>query len=110
VLKAAGGFLSNIRKARSASEPRAMRSGNDVHFLDRMLTGASAFRGRMLLLLSGRDMVATEFELLLERSPEWRDAFGSPRTVRRKLPEATHTFARGAWRDWVAAATAEFLA
>ena len=73
------------------------------------MLGRTDSRRRMLLLLSGRDMVATEFELLLERSPDWRDAFGSPRTVRRKLPEATHTFARGAWRDWVAAATAEFL-
>jgi len=64
----------------------------------------------MLLLLSGRDLVATEFELLLERSDEWRDAMSPRRVVTRKLPEATHTFSRQVWRDWAAAATADFIA
>jgi hypothetical protein len=68
------------------------------------------FKGRVLLLLSGRDMVATEFELLLERSEEWRIALDPPRVVTRKLPEATHTFSRRVWRDWAAAATADFIA
>ena len=110
MLKAAGGFLSNVRKARLAPELPAERAGEDAHFLDRMLAGASGFTGRVLLLLSGRDLVATEFELMLERSDEWRDAFGPPRVVMHKLPEATHTLSRGVWRDWAAAATAEFLA
>jgi exosortase A-associated hydrolase 1 len=110
VLKAAGGFLSNVRKARRAPGHSAERNGDEAHFLDRMLAGARGFRGRVLLLLSGRDLVATEFELLLERSEEWREALGSPRVITRRLPDATHTFSRGVWRDWVAAATAEFLA
>ena len=104
VLKAAGGFLSNLRLARQAINE------DDEHFLRRMLAGANAFRGRILVLLSGRDMVATEFELLLERSDEWRNALGPPRVVTRKLPEASHTFSRQVWRDWAAAATADFIA
>jgi hypothetical protein len=75
-----------------------------------MLDGATQFRGRTLVLLSGRDLVATEFELLLDRSADWRAAFRSPRVLMRKLPDASHTFARRAWRDWVASATAEFVA
>ena len=110
VLKAAGGFLSNLRLARQAPEEDVEINGDDEHFLGRMLAGANAFRGRMLVLLSGRDMVATEFELLLERSDEWRNALGPPRVVTRKLPEATHTFSRRVWRDWAAAATADFIA
>ena len=54
--------------------------------------------------------MATEFELLLERSGEWRDALGPPRVVTRNLPEASHTFSRRVWRDWAAAATADFIA
>ena len=110
ILKAAGGFISNLRLARRTPEPEADSNGDDEHFLGRMLAGASAFKGRVLLLLSGRDMVATEFELLLERSVEWRVALGPPRVVTRKLPEATHTFSRRVWRDWAAAATADFIA
>ena len=110
VLRAAGGFLSNLRLARWTPEPEWEINGANEHFLGRMLASASAFKGRVLLLLSGRDIVATEFELLLERSDEWRVALGPPRVVTRKLPEATHTFSRGAWRDWAAAATADFIA
>jgi uncharacterized protein len=109
VLKAAGSFLSNVRKARRAPGGGAERSGDEAHFLDRMLAGASGFTGRMLLLLSGRDLVATEFELLLERSDEWREAFGPPRVLTRRNPDSTHTFSRGVWRDWAAAETADFL-
>jgi exosortase A-associated hydrolase 1 len=110
ILKAAGGFISNLRLARQTPEPEADSNGDDEHFLGRMLAGAAMFKGGVLLLLSGRDMVATEFELLLERSEEWRIALDPPRVVTRKLPEATHTFSRRVWRDWAAAATADFIA
>jgi exosortase A-associated hydrolase 1 len=110
VVKATGGFLSNLLLARQTREPESEVDGDNEHFLWRMLAGASVFKGRVLLLLSGRDIVATEFELLLERSDEWRTALGPPRVVTRKLPEATHTFSRRAWRDWAAAATADFIA
>jgi len=110
ILKAMEGFLSNLLLARGTPEPEVYTNGDDEHFLGRMLVGASAFKGRVLLLLSGRDMVATEFELLLERSDEWRAALGPLRVVTRKLPEATHTFSRRVWRDWAAAATADFIA
>ena len=109
-LKAAVGFVSNLRLARQVPEPDVEYEQGDESFLGRMLVGANAFRGRILVLLSGRDMVATEFELLLERSDEWRHALGPPRVVTRKLPEASHTFSRQVWRDWVAAATADFIA
>jgi len=109
-LKAAVGFVSNLRLARQVPEPDVEYEQGDESFLGRMLVGANAFRGRILVLLSGRDMVATEFELLLERSDEWRHALGPARVVTRKLPEASHTFSRQVWRDWVAAATADFIA
>ena len=35
---------------------------------------------------------------------------GPLRVVTRKLPEANHTFSRRVWRDWAAAATADFIA
>jgi exosortase A-associated hydrolase 1 len=103
MVPAMAGYLANLRAARR----RQVRSGD---FLAWMLEGAQTFTGRTLVLLSGRDLVATEFELLLGRSADWQAAFRSPRTVMRKHPEATHTFSRREWRDWVATATAEFIA
>ena len=107
--RAAAGFIGNLHRARQVPWREAGVVVGDDHFLTQMLVGAIRFKGRILVLLSGNDTVATEFELLVERSDDWRSAFQSPQVVMRKLPEATHTFARRAWRDWVATATADFI-
>jgi uncharacterized protein len=110
IVRAASGFLSNLHTARRAPAATDVHGGVRSQFLPMMLSGARSFTGRTLVLLSGQDLVATEFELLLDRSDAWRDAFRSPSVLTRKLPEATHTFSRRVWRDWAAAATAEFIA
>ena len=88
---------------------RSTQGSDDRSFLGRMLRGGEHFRGRMLVLLSGRDLVATEFELALGRWQRWASAFSGPRVRIEKHPEANHTFSRREWRDWVAVRTAEFI-
>lgn len=106
--RAAGEFLANLWRARgTVSESGHGRSG--ASFLDRMLRGAERFDGRSLVLLSGRDLVATEFELALQRWPRWAQAFAAPRVRFARHPDANHTFSRRVWRDWVADQTAGFL-
>jgi len=62
------------------------------HFVDRMLTGFSDFRGRTLILLSGDDLTAREFEALCATSASWKSV-SSRQSVRRYiLPGADHTF------------------
>jgi exosortase A-associated hydrolase 1 len=110
VLRAGSEYLANLRIARrGAAAARAERDDPAAPYLVRMLVGAQRFPGRMLILLSGNDLVATEFELRLAQSRHWRQAFAPPRAATLKLPEATHTFARRAWRDWVALQTARFV-
>jgi exosortase A-associated hydrolase 1 len=70
----------------------------------RMLQGLRSFSGPVLVILSGRDLTAREFNDACMRSDEWKR-----RTALRELPEANHTFARAEWRDRVAAWTVEWV-
>ena len=106
--KAAVGLVANLRRA-SGRKAESRQGSDDRSFLGRMLRGGEHFRGRMLVLLSGRDLVATEFELALGRWQRWASAFSGPRVRIEKHPEANHTFSRREWRDWVAVRTAEFI-
>ena len=102
LLRAAASWVRNFAKAQHGAR-------NGGGFLAKMLAGAQAYRGRTLVLLSGRDLVATEFELLLSRAEPWRIAFSGERVRTAKLENASHTFARAEWRDWVTDHTARFL-
>jgi exosortase A-associated hydrolase 1 len=101
-------YLANWCKA-AAARFAADEPAESTSYVDRMLAGAQRFPGRMLILLSGQDLVAAEFELLVNRSRHWRQAVAAPKAAIRRLPEATHTFARRAWRDWVAQRSVEFI-
>lgn len=109
LLRAVAGYVSNLYVASTKVAQPAGIDGSAPAFLDRMLRGALAFRGHTLILLSGQDLVATEFESMLGRFQEWRRAFSGPGVSINRLPDATHTFARREWRDWVMQHSARFL-
>jgi hypothetical protein len=66
-----------------------------------MEEGLRRFRGRVLLILSGDDLTAREFNDLAKRSNGWRRLLEDRRVTRHDLPEANHTFARHDWRSQV---------
>jgi exosortase A-associated hydrolase 1 len=99
------GYIGNRRASTRAAEADAPVPD----FLNRMLQGAQRFQGRVLLILSGSDTVAAEFDRLVADHPAWRQAFTRPGVATLRLPEATHTFSRRDWRDEVAASTAAFV-
>jgi hypothetical protein len=74
-----------------------------------MEDGLRRFRGRVLVITSGNDLTAREFNDLASRSAGWRQLLMDKRITRRELSEANHTFARRAWRDQVARWTSEWL-
>ena len=67
-----------------------------------MLDGLSRFKGRILLVMSGRDMVSKEFDDLLQAAPVWQEHLAACATVRHDLQYADHTFSTGEWREQVA--------
>ncbi|PTQ79148.1 exosortase A-associated hydrolase 1 [Nitrosospira multiformis] len=76
---------------------------------ERMLDGLRRFRGKLFLIISGRDLTSAEFLDVVKRSTEWQILLTSSLAGRFDLPEANHTFSSHEWRDQVAVRTAEWI-
>lgn len=74
-----------------------------------MLIGLQRFKGRVLLVLSGRDMVAREFDSLVAGSQDWQAALLAHGVERQDMPLADHTFSSSALRDQVLASSLAWL-
>lgn len=99
------------RKAQSVAErgeATPARAGGDP-LPQRMAHALSRFEGKVLLILSGNDITAQEFEDVTASSRQWRKLLADTRVVRHKLPQATHTFSTRAWRDQVASWTTDWV-
>lgn len=68
---------------------------------EQMLDGLSRFKGRIMLVMSGRDMVSREFDDLIQSVPSWRECLEACSLMRHDLEFADHTFSTGVWRDQV---------
>jgi exosortase A-associated hydrolase 1 len=109
--------LAHVRQARSGPyrakaldaslAPGAPDSGAALP--ERMWAGLRRFRGRVLVILSGRDLTAAEFRQLVARSARWRRLMGQARITRRELSPADHTFSSRAWRCELERWTLEWL-
>lgn len=66
-----------------------------------MLAGLQRFQGRLMLVMSGRDLIAREFDEVLAASPAWQAALVDHATVRHDLPEGDHTFSSARLRQQV---------
>jgi exosortase A-associated hydrolase 1 len=76
---------------------------------ERMLAGMTKFKGKVLLILSGRDLTAQEFSDLAKGSSQWQKLLAASHVTRRALDDADHTFSRRAWRDQVSSWTGEWV-
>jgi uncharacterized protein len=105
ILASARSLASFLRVASqgSAGEP----AGSDLP--TRMAAGLSRYGGPVLLVVSGQDLTAREFEDAAACSPVWRKLMSAARLTRCDLSDADHTFSRRAWREQVAAWTREWL-
>jgi exosortase A-associated hydrolase 1 len=74
-----------------------------------MAESLARFRGRVLVILSGRDLTAKEFLRYVASRSEWTSLLSAPRAERLDLPDADHTFSSQESRDHVANATANVL-
>lgn len=74
-----------------------------------MADGLARFDGRVLLLLSGRDLTADEFRDTVRASRRWRRLLRAPRVSLHELPEADHTFSYAKSRRQVETLTLRWL-
>ena len=74
-----------------------------------MATDLRRYKGRTLVILSGRDLTAKEFADAAQGSTQWLEIFAEKRVTRREFAAADHTFSRREWRDQVADWTLAWL-
>lgn len=76
---------------------------------DRMAEGLGRFQGPVLLIMSGRDLTAREFDDTAKNSPRWRDLLTASRIQRHDLAAADHTLSRQVWRDKLIGWTSDWI-
>ncbi|MGE5651927.1 MAG: hydrolase 1, exosortase A system-associated [Bacillota bacterium] len=102
------GSSLGVRRPMFSGAPASSPEGS-LSLPDRMLHGLTAFDGKVLLILSGKDLTAREFVDVTSGSRRWRRALESQRVQRRELAEANHTFSQRDWRDQVADWTQQWV-
>jgi exosortase A-associated hydrolase 1 len=78
-------------------------------FQDRMADSLRAFEAPVLLLLSGRDLTAQEFQDLAQSDPRWKGLLQRPNVTLCELQEADHTFSAERVSAEVESQTARWL-
>lgn len=67
------------------------------------------FKHPILLILSGRDLTASEFKEVAKSDAVWQQLLNDPRVTCHELAAANHTFSSQAWRDQVAGWVLEWI-
>jgi exosortase A-associated hydrolase 1/exosortase A-associated hydrolase 2 len=100
----AGSVLAPKRAASDeiAEQPQAEQAEAALAPLpERMQAALSAFRGQVLVMLSGADLTAQEFGDVAGSSRPWKALLASSRFTRHTLPGADHTCSQRQWQDQV---------
>ena len=106
----AGSVRSMLGLVRAAFGARGGQpDGATAALPERMRQSLHAFGGRTLLVIGGADLTGREFCDVAGSTPAWKRLSSAPHVAWRRLEDADHTFSRRAWRDQVAAWTAEWV-
>ena len=96
-------FFGSVSRAKQKSPE------SDQPLPEKMRISLEKFDGNVLLILSGNDLVAREFEDAVQSSGAWQSLLDSPRFSRKDLSDADHTFSSRRWRDQVSQWTCEWV-
>lgn len=86
----------------SREMPAHAQGGNRAALPERMFAAQQAASGPTLVILSGQDLTAREYDDRVSESPAWSAWMASPKVTLCRLEAADHTFSRAVWRDQVA--------
>lgn len=98
------------RKALAKNLP-ALGEGDisDLPLPMKTAAGLRRFGGAVMILMSGRDYIAKEFDEVTGSSSAWRGLLDDPRICRRVVVDADHTFSRDIWKQQISDWTSEWL-
>jgi len=103
-------------RAASASVPTSPHTGQCAKDMspatplaERMARGIASFNGGILLIISGNDLTAKEFDDVTQRADNWKRVLSADRVKRHDLVNADHTFSRAEWSEAVNRWTLEWV-
>ena len=99
VLKRSRGSLGGAAAGRAAETTAPL--SREMPLPDRLLAGLQRFNGRIMLVMSGRDLIAREFDELFKGSPQWQAEVARKDLERHDLPDGDHTFSSALQRNQV---------
>jgi exosortase A-associated hydrolase 1 len=108
-LRSALGLLRQARGGQPAAAAQAATGDlkapipRELPLTEGLLLGLQRFQGRLLLVLSGRDLIAKEFDQLLKDSPAWQQALAAKPVQRQDMADGDHTFSSAEQRGQVLA-------
>lgn len=94
-------------KTKSSKETKGLTTSlaaelpRDLSLPDRMLAGLSRFNGPIMLVVSGRDLIAREFDEWVRGSPGWQEQLRNKAVTRHDFVDSDHTFSSAAERSQV---------
>jgi 2-succinyl-5-enolpyruvyl-6-hydroxy-3-cyclohexene-1-carboxylate synthase len=105
--RALTGFLQALKKAGQRGGIGTATEADG--FPQKMAEALAEFKGAVLVLLSGEDYTAKEFQTWLAQNDAGRKCLLSRRVTRHDIAAADHTFSRAVWRQEVEATTIAWL-
>ncbi len=94
------------------SQSRGKQSDADEASLslsEQMYNAINRFDGAVNIILSGDDLTAAEFQLVVNESKAWQRLLEEKAVGVHRMPSANHTFSTKVWRDEVAAQTLKWV-
>ncbi len=118
LLTSAKSAVELVQQARQLGPTRPAEASNSLNaaiprslpLTEGLLLGLNRFKGRLLMVQSGRDLIAREFDVIVKASPAWQQALADHGTRRHDLAEGDHTFSSAAQRDQVVRWALDWLA
>lgn len=102
-------FLGKLVRQFAPGRRRPENRAESSDFRERMMRGLEQFSGPVLIILSGRDLVAAEFIEFTTGHPQFKKIWERAGLLRVNLPEADHTFSSRKHRRDVETATVDWL-
>ena len=103
-----GAGLASLRQVAAATRRAAPQPADAP--APALLRALAQFQGKVLLILSGDDLGAREWQALLDGDPAWRAVTARAQWTQAQVAGANHTFASAAWRGEVERLCAHWIA
>jgi uncharacterized protein len=83
--------------------------GENSSSVDSLAEVLKSFKGQVMLILSGDDLLSVAFKNTVAASQQWQELLSASRVTRHDLPEANHIFSCRLWRDQIALWVSQWL-